>query len=161
MFSLKSCTPRHSPLDQSGWLILRSRHMRAGLVWVPSGLRRLSTFWVRVLRVVSTSWSRSRCMLGSSARYPPRKGSGAFSWRGWLTKSNPPPGAPGGPAGPGGPGGPCLETPQFYQLQTQFTYLNQGLLLGHILLCGPEITSGGFCKVPKMSRFAQLFCFSH
>lgn len=71
IYGLQQDSELHSPLFHSGWHILRSRHMRAGLFWVPSGLRIFSTFWVRVLRVVSTSMSRSRIMLGSSARYPP------------------------------------------------------------------------------------------
>lgn len=56
------------PLFQSEWHILRSRHVRAGFLRLPSGLRMFSICWLRLLRVVSTSRSRSRTTLASSAR---------------------------------------------------------------------------------------------
>lgn len=67
-----------SPLFQSGWHILRSLQVLAGFLRVPSGLRICSICWLRLFRVLSTSRSRSRRTLASSARYM-RKGSGAFS----------------------------------------------------------------------------------
>lgn len=59
---------RPSPLFQSEWHILRSRQVRAGFLRLPSGLRMFSICWLRLLRVVSTSRSRSRTTLASSAR---------------------------------------------------------------------------------------------
>lgn len=59
---------RRSPLFQSEWHILRSRQVRAGFLRLPSGLRMFSICWLRLLRVVSTSRSRSRTTLASSAR---------------------------------------------------------------------------------------------
>jgi len=103
---IRHCWGENSPLFHSGWHILRSRQVLAGFLRVPSGLRICSICWLRLFRVPSTSRSRSRRTLASSARNI-RKGSGAFS-RGWEMKprSKPPPGAPGAPAGPVRPGGP-------------------------------------------------------
>uniref|UniRef100_A0A0E9XL31 Uncharacterized protein n=1 Tax=Anguilla anguilla TaxID=7936 RepID=A0A0E9XL31_ANGAN len=58
---------QYSPFFHSGWHIFRSRQARAGFFWVPSGLRMFSIFWLRDLRVVSTSTSRLRTALASSA----------------------------------------------------------------------------------------------
>lgn len=60
--------PGHPPLFQSPWHIFRSRQVRAGFLRVPSGLRMFSICWLRLLRVVSTSRSRSLITLASSAR---------------------------------------------------------------------------------------------
>ncbi len=106
---LKHDCKANLPLFQSGWQSFRSLQVRAGLFFVPSGLRMSSIWLFRDFSVASTSascwWSLSAAW--SALMY--LKGSGPFSGLDRPAKADmsmPGPGGPGRPGGPGFPGGP-------------------------------------------------------